>query len=115
MANDIRAIMHQVKIRRWVKTRRACNVAALFGVLALSACAQSSRVRVGGEDYFAMEGTPKGIAAAMDGMNGMITNGKASPDKDTAHWIARKAEEKEITARETAPSWMSDILGGGAK
>jgi hypothetical protein len=46
-----------------------------------------------------LEGSPAALRAMFDGMNGMITNGKASADQDTAHWIHRKAEDKELTIR----------------
>lgn len=62
----------------------------------------------------------KGMRAFMDGMNGFVTNGKASPDQDTAHWIHRKAEEREETTRKTAPGFLSGLFArpsnqGGAQ
>jgi hypothetical protein len=53
----------------------------------------------------------KAIRAFYDGQNGMITNGKASPDKDTAHWQLRKKQTREDTVQKYAPSFLGGIFG----
>lgn len=58
----------------------------------------------------ALIGDAKGVRAMFDGMNGLVTNGKASADQDTAFWIHRKAEEREITTRKTAPGFLSGLF-----
>jgi len=62
------------------------------------------------DGHIAIMADAKGMRAFMDGANGFITNGKASPDQDTAHWIARKAEEREITTRKYAPGLLDGLF-----
>jgi len=52
------------------------------------------------EGFFAMHGDARGLRAFGDTLNGMITNGKANPDSDTAHWNNRRLEDQEVTKRE---------------
>ena len=84
--------------------------------LGCTACSGKARVTAPGDDsgYVAFEGDAKGVNAFLDGMNGMITNGKASPDKNTAHWITRTRIEREETKRRTAPSFLDNLFGNGA-
>lgn len=83
--------------------------AILAGVVAVcSGCAVTSPT---GEGHVAISGDARGIKAFYDGMNGMITNGKASPDQDTAHWQMRKLQEKEETKRKYAPSFLDKLFG----
>lgn len=76
-------------------------------VFVLSGCA--GNLSVAG-DQATLSGSPEGLRAMFDGMNGLISNGKASPDKNTAHWKARKLQEKERTKRAIAPSFLSSLL-----
>jgi len=46
----------------------------------------------------------KGMRAFSDALNGLVTNGKASPDADTASWQARRMEMRETTKRQFARS-----------
>lgn len=62
-------------------------------------------------EHARLEGSPAGLRAMFDGMNGMITNGKATPDQDTAHWIHRKAEDKELTTRNRDGRTMWQKIG----
>lgn len=41
-----------------------------------------------------IESSAEGMRAFGDVLNGMISNGKASPDQDTAHWQFRKTQEQ---------------------
>ena len=61
-------------------------------------------------DTATLSGSPEGIRAMMDGFGGLITDGKASPDQDTAHWIARKEQEKELTKRSMTPGFLQGIF-----
>ncbi len=78
----------------------------LSSILLLSGC---GAVMTTG-DHASLSGSPEGIRAMMDGFGGLITDGKASPDQDTAHWIARKEQEKELTKRSMAPGFFSTIF-----
>ena len=57
-----------------------------------------------------LSGSPEGLRAMFDGINGILTNGKASPDRQTAHWQSRKEQEKEKTKRHMAPSFLSSLF-----
>lgn len=75
-----------------------------------SACGAVYTPNMLSDGHIAVIADAPGMRAMMDGMNGLVTNGKASPDKDTAHWIHRKAEEREHTMRETSPSFMDNLF-----
>lgn len=93
------------------KAKRARNLAVL-GILAgsLSACGANVRLP-SSQGYIHLEGDAKGVQAFFDGENGFITNGKASPDSTSAHWVARKQQEQEVTKREFAPSFLDKLMG----
>lgn len=93
-----------------VRARRARNLVVL-GILLIGLTACGAQVRIpGSQGYVHMEGE-KEIKAFFDGQNGMITNGKASADKDTAHWATRRAQEAEVTRRDFAPSLLDKLMG----
>ncbi|CAB4151780.1 hypothetical protein UFOVP591_35 [uncultured Caudovirales phage] len=81
-------------------------VAVLLIMGAVTGCAVSSPYSDRGS--IAIAADEKGMRAFGDMFNGAITNGKASPDQETAAWQARKQQEVEETKRATAPG----ILGG---
>lgn len=56
-------------------------------------------------------GSPEGIKSYMDGMNGLVSNGKATPNTDTPHWRTRRAQEHETTNRAMAPSILDHLFG----
>lgn len=106
-------IMHMVAIKRWCRARcrkgvnvvRTGSIAALF---TMSACGFASAPHNG----LVIMGSPDAIRAWNDGQSALVTNGKASPDIKSAAWQHREAQEKEITQRETAPGFMSNLFGG---
>lgn len=83
-------------------------------VLAVSSvgCTHKSRFDPTDRGYVNVEGDEKGMIALSDMLSGLITNGKASPDKTTAHWQTREKQERERTVRETQPSWVEMLAGG---
>lgn len=87
--------------------RNTNKMIVVAGLVALTGCA--GNLSVAGEQA-TLSGSPEGLRAMFDGMNGMISNGKASPDKNTAHWQMRNKQEKERTKREMAPSFLSSIF-----
>lgn len=91
------SIMYQVKVRRWLKSRRhtGISIALLF---ASSGCHMTL-------------GTPGAIREYHRGLNGMITEGKASPDKESAYWQTQKAIDREHTERDTAPGFVGSLFG----
>ena len=109
-------IMHMVAIKRWCrarcrKTRNMVRYGGIAALFTMSACGFASPPRNG----MVIMGTPEAIRAYNDGQSALITNGKASADIKSAAWQYREAQEKEITQRETAPDFMTNLFGGGAK
>lgn len=86
------------------------RLAILLVLLLVSGCGAIYTPNPMHEGHIAVMADAKGMRSFMDGMNGFITNGKASPDQDTAHWIHRKAEEREHTTRATAPSFLDRMF-----
>ena len=87
--------------------RNTQKMIVIAGLVALTGCA--GNLSVAG-DQATLSGSPEGLRAMFDGMNGMISNGKASPDKNTAHWQMRNKQEKERTKREMTPSFLASIF-----
>lgn len=77
-----------------------------IAMVGLSACGMT----VNPPEHITVSGSPEGMRAFGDAMSGLIINGKASPDKKTAHTIMRTAQEKEITKREMTPSFLASIF-----
>lgn len=66
----------------------------------LSACGMTGGVINSSPDgYFEMRGDAEGLRAFSDYSQGMITNGKASPDVDTAHYQLRKEQNRAKVVR----------------
>lgn len=59
----------------------------------------------------AIIGTPEGMRAYSDMQNGLVTNGKSSPDKPTEYFASRNTQELEETKRATAPSFLGELFG----
>jgi hypothetical protein len=102
--NKLASIMYQVKVQRWLRNRRntGISIAVLFAASAASGCHMTV-------------GTPGAIREYHRGLNGMITEGKTSPDKESAYWQTQKRLDTEHTTRDTAPHWLQGIFSGGAK
>lgn len=85
----------------------------MIGILLASlvtGCSQMSHSG-GGDGYINIMADAKGMQAFGDMQNGMITNGKASPDKNTAHWMTRNVQEREATRRILAPTFLDNLFG----
>lgn len=87
--------------------RNTQKMIVVVGLVALTGCA--GNLSVAG-DQATLSGSPEGLRAMFDGMNGLISGGKASPDKINGYQRTRMAQEKEITKREMKPSFFSSIL-----
>ena len=75
--------------------------------LTVTGCSVSSPLQKGSINLSA---DAEGMRAFGDTLNGLITNGKESPDKVSAHWLNRKNEEREITTRELKPSFLDGLF-----
>lgn len=84
---------------------------AIGYVLAASVYAVVASQVIGCGGFYATLGTKEAIRAHYDGQNGFITNGKASPDKDTAHWISRKLE----TNKDAESGFIASLFKSEAK
>ena len=89
--------------------RRIGIMAALAG--SLSACGTMSTHMPTDSGRIVIDADAKGMQAFGDVLNGMVTNGKASPDKDTAHWQLRKRQAREETVQQYAPSFLGGLFG----
>lgn len=87
---------------------------AFIGIVAMTGCGVVSTPSPFADGHVTITGDAQGIRSFMDGMNGMITNGKASPDQDTAHWIARKHEEEQVTRRKFSPGLFQKLFSAEA-
>ena len=83
------------------------TIVALLAVASLTGCSAQLSTH---SDYATLSGSPEGIRSMMDGFQGLIINGKASPDKTTAHTIMRGDQEREISKRSMTPSFLSNLL-----
>lgn len=83
------------------------TIVTFVAIASLTGCASQMNV---GSDHATLTGTPEGIRSMFDGMNGLISGGKASPDKMSGYQRARMDQEKEISKRSMAPSFLSSLL-----
>ena len=100
--NKLASIMYQVKVQRWLRSRRntGISIAVLFAASAASGCHMTI-------------GTPAATKEYHRGLNGMITEGKTSPDKESAYWQTQKRQDEGETTRATAPGFMDSLFSGG--
>lgn len=106
----MRNILDQVKIRRFVRRMRATGIR--YSSIALLFSASACGFGAAPHNGLLIMGSPEAIRAWNDGQTGLVTTGKASPDKLTDYHATRVAEEQEFTRRETAPGFLSQIFGG---
>ena len=84
-------------------------------VVSCAGCFGKGRVDPSDRGYVNLEADEKGMQAFNDMIQGAITNGKASADQKSASWQHREVQEKERSLRETNPSWLQMLAGGGAR
>lgn len=89
-------VMNNVRLRRqFRKLRRLAAVSGVVvGAAAVTAAFSGCHLTVG---------TPEAIREYHRGLNGMITEGKTSPDKESAYWQTQKARDVEETKRHQMP------------
>lgn len=64
-------------------------------LVAIAMASQGCGVASYGGDGITITGSPEGIRSYHDGLNGIITNGKASPDaQDTPYYQLRRTQEQ---------------------
>lgn len=86
------------------------TLAGIFAVLCVTGCSMVAPP-LNSDGHIALIADAEGMRAFGDTMNGMITNGKAAPNTDTAHWTTRRAQEVEKTRRQTAPGFWQGLMG----
>ena len=69
---------------------KAKGLLYVVALIPLSACTAGTGLSWYGDDYFKLEGTPAGIAAFDEYQNGILTNGRISPDLESPAWQVKK-------------------------
>jgi hypothetical protein len=92
----IEHVMSNVRLRREYRKMKklAFATGAVIGSVAVMAAFSGCHLTVG---------TPEAIREYHRGLNGMITEGKTSPDKESAYWQTQKARDVEETKRHQMP------------
>lgn len=80
-------------------------------IAALTGCAVSGHYG----DYAKIEGSPKGLKALYDGMNGALKTAKESNDAPNQFFQFRAKEESEITKRELKPGFLDGLFSRNQK
>ena len=65
--------------------------------------------------YISVSADAEGMRAFGDSLNALVTNGKASPDKETDAWHTRKMQEQEVTKRRMKPDFLSGLFAPSSK
>lgn len=63
-------------------------------------------------DHFQLSGTPDGIRAFGDTLNGAMKTAKEGHDSENQFLGYRAAQEREITKRKTAPGFIEKLFHG---
>lgn len=95
-----------------LKRAKELKKVLILGVVAanLAACGMHTNLPTS-NGRILIDADAKGMQAFFDGQNGLITNGKATPDATSAHWTTRRQQEQEATKREYAPSFFDKLTG----
>lgn len=91
-------------------TKTALIAAGTIGAL-LCSCGVVSTPSPFDDGHIIVSGDSRGMRAFGDALNGLVTNGKASPDTESASWKHRNLEDSEITRRANH-SALSDLFHG---
>lgn len=65
--------------------------------------------------YIHIAGDEAGMRAFADMQNGLVAQGKASPDAKGPFFAAREVQEKEETLRETSPTFLDNLFSNSDK
>lgn len=93
--------------KRMDKVVSATLIAAILATSSayITGCGMTSSAAFS-DGYINISADKEGMRAFGDTLNGMITNGKASPDKDTSHWITRRDQEIQTSRRQAEGFWQ---------
>jgi len=78
-----------------------------IGLIALTGCAGTMHVANNGAT---LTGSPEGLQAMFDGLNGVIENTRIPAGQKSSHWQLRENQEQQKTARDTAPGFFSGMF-----
>lgn len=96
---------------------RKKTVGAMVVAFHLTGCGVISLPSPEADGNILIQADAKGMAAFGDVMNGLVTNGKATPDVDTPAWSARRHDVSNETARVAIVSrqvgFWQKLFGGG--
>jgi len=79
-------------------------------VILLAGCGVSGH----GGQYVALSGTPEGIRALGDTLNGALKTAKEGPDSANQYFAARADYESQVTAREAHPGLFNKLFSPSA-
>jgi hypothetical protein len=82
-----------------MKMKRVIAIALLMSV---SACSFAGNAG----DYVTLQGTPKGMQAFGDFLNGAVRTGKESPDRPSEYFAHRNTQEAHDTQRHAQGFWQ---------
>lgn len=79
-----------------------------MSILLLSGC---GAILQSGENA-TLTGTPEGLRAILDGINGLVVTGKVSADQpnNNPYILMRQDQEEELTKRAMVPNFLSSIF-----
>lgn len=86
--------------------RGAFLASAIIILVSQSGCTAN---KIGGPDV-QISMTAEGARAWGDFQNGLVKTGKEAPDSPNQHLAFRSKEEREITRRENAPSFLAQLF-----
>ena len=90
------------------------KVFTTLAIVSVVSCTGCFRASLSSQD-FNLSGSAEGIRAYNDGVIGMARTAKESPERPSEYMAARGTQEKEITKRETSPSFLSQLFAGSTK
>jgi hypothetical protein len=76
-------------------------------LIALTGCAGTMHVADNGAT---LTGSPEGLQAMFDGLNGVIENTRIPAGQKSSHWQLRENQELQKTARENKPGFFSGMF-----
>lgn len=91
------------------------TLATVLLALSVTACGSIVGQSPSEYGYISLSADAEGMRAFGDSLNALVTNGKASPDKETDAWHSRKLQEQEVTKRHMKPDFLSGLFGGSPK
>ena len=88
-----------------------CWGVAIVAVLSVTGCGAAMH----SGDHFVLSGTPEGIRAFGDTLNGAMKTAKEAPDAGNQYFQARGFYEAQVTQRNAQPGLFQKMFGSSEK